>query len=532
MVSRSGSCKSLRVFTRRDVRGAAGWSARFIHPEYVLTLLAICVLLPGQAVAEDSRLLVGKTSRFYSAAKLCVLLTENTNKTFDYLNGMRDSLVGSLGAMSGFDSKRLVTDITNTLQSRFREVVPIDTPAELQSRGCGLALSLDIKIAMSPGIRKEGVAEITASFADKNGERLDSISAAATKHTWSAIGEAVADAWSTAITDFGNNLDKSGPLLAFAANPSSSPTLGSASSPQVDNLTAIDLSFWDSIKGSSNPADFQAYLRKFPSGSFESLARSRLVALGEPVPARAKPIGQPANGKTNFGNYHALVIGNNNYRSVTPLKTAAIDAKDVAEELKKNYGFKTTLLVDATRNQMLDAFDDLRRTLTDNDNLLIYYAGHGYLDTDSDRGFWLPIDADANRRANWLSNSDLADMVRATRAKHVLVVADSCYAGTLTRSLSVQMSGLDDLSRLAQKRARTALTSGGLEPVEDSGGGKHSIFAKAFLGALRSNAGVADMSQIFSSMRREVILGSQQTPQYGDIRQTGHEGGDFIFVRK
>jgi hypothetical protein len=93
------------------------------------------------------------------------------------------------------------------------------------------------------------------------------------------------------------------------------------------------------------------------------------------------------------------------------------------------------------------------------------------------------------------------------------------------------MSGLDDFSRLAQKRARTALTSGGLEPVEDSGGGKHSIFAKAFLGALQSNTGVADMSQIFSSMRREVILGSQQTPQYGDIRQTGHEGGDFIFVR-
>ncbi|OGS91957.1 MAG: hypothetical protein A2Z95_03525 [Gallionellales bacterium GWA2_60_18] len=307
---------------------------------------------------------------------------------------------------------------------------------------------------------------------------------------------------------------------------------GTASVPQLDSSIAIDLAFWDSVKHSTNPADFQAYLRKFPNGSFESLARSRLVALGEPAPTRAKPIGQPASGKTDFGNYHALVIGNNNYRSVTPLKTAAIDAKEVAEELKKDYGFKVTLLVDATRNQTLDAFDDLRRTLTDNDNLLIYYAGHGYLDTDSDRGFWLPVDADPNRRANWLSNSDLADMVRATRAKHVLVVADSCYAGTLTRSLSVQMSGLDDLSRLAQKRARTALTSGGLEPVEDSGGGKHSIFAKAFLGALRANAGVADMSQIFSAMRREVILGSQQTPQYGDIRQTGHEGGDFIFVRR
>ncbi|OGS91956.1 MAG: hypothetical protein A2Z95_03520 [Gallionellales bacterium GWA2_60_18] len=339
-------------------------------------------------------------------------------------------------------------------------------------------------------------------------------------------------AWNQALTSFGDNLDNSKAIASFVAGlPQYAEPGTTIAAPSVAPAN-IDLAFWDSVKGSSNPADFQAYLRKFPNGSFESLAKSRLVALGEPAPARAKPIGQPANGKTNFGNYHALVIGINSYRSVAPLKTAVIDAKEVAEELKKNYGFNVTLLIDATRNQVLDAFDDLRRNLTDNDNLLIYYAGHGYLDTDSDRGFWLPVDAEANRRANWLSNSDLADMVRATRAKHVLVVADSCYAGTLTRSLSVQMSGLDDLSRLAQKRARTALTSGGLEPVEDSGGGQHSIFAKAFLGALQSNAGVADMSQIFSSMRREVILGSQQTPQYGDIRQTGHEGGDFIFVRR
>ena len=91
---------------------------------------------------------------------------------------------------------------------------------------------------------------------------------------------------------------------------------------------------------------------------------------------------------------------------------------------------------------------------------------------------------------------------------------------------------LDDFSRLAQKRARTALVSGGLEPVEDAGGGKHSVFAKAFLDALAANTGIVDMSQIFSSMRRQVILSAQQTPQYSDIRQVGHEGGDFIFVRR
>ena len=75
------------------------------------------------------------------------------------------------------------------------------------------------------------------------------------------------------------------------------------------------------------------------------------------------------------------------------------------------------------------------------------------------------------------------------------------------------------------------LTSGGLEPVSDSGGGDHSIFAKVFIDLLNANTGVVDMSQMFSAMRRQVIIGAQQTPQYSDMRQTGHEGGDFIFVR-
>jgi uncharacterized caspase-like protein len=494
-------------------------------------LLGACAAPPQYSKTEDPfRALSSGATRLHSAAKLCVFLTENTSKTFDYLTTMRDGLAGS--AMSGFDSRRLISDITNTLQSRFREVVSIDSPAGLQARGCDLAMSLDLKIAMSPGIRKEGTAEIAASFTDRQGTQVDGIASVATRQTWSAIGEAAAEAWNAANAEFGNKLDKSGPLLAFGPESPGVAAVATAPAPKPDAALAIDLAFWDSIKNSSNPADFQAYLRKFPSGSFESLARSRIAALGEAAPARMKPLAQPANARINFGNYHALVIGIDNYRSVTPLKTAVRDARTVADLLQKEYGFKVTLLVDATRNQMLDSFDDLRRRLTDADNLLIYYAGHGHLDTDSDRGFWLPVDADANRRANWLSNSDIADMVRGTRAKHVLLVADSCYAGTLTRSLSVQMTALDDFTRLSQKRARTALVSGGLEPVEDAGGGKHSVFAKAFLDALRTNTGIVDMSQLFSSMRRQVVLSAQQTPQYSDIRQAGHEGGDFIFVRR
>jgi hypothetical protein len=440
----------------------------------------------------------------------------------------------SMGASTGeLDPKRLVADLTEALNSRFRETVRVRSLEESKAQGCAVSLAYDLKIRIGTISFQEVSVEMSGTLADDKGARLDSVSGSGSGTVpWPNMGPGgpFSVSWNGALNMFGDGLDKSKPLQAYvAALPKYvEPTQSVAALAPA----AHELAFWDSIKTSSSPSDFQAYLQKFPEGSFATLARSRLGALGEAAPLRARPPALPADGKFNYGNYVALVIGNNNYRSVTPLKTAVNDAKTIADLLKQDYGFRVTLLIDATRNRMIDAFDELRRTLTEQDNLLVFYAGHGYLDSDSDRGFWLPVDADADRRANWLSNSDLADFARATRAKHVLVVADSCYAGTLTRSLSVQMAALDDMSRLAQKRARTALVSGGLEPVEDSGGGGHSVFARAFLDTLRSNTGVVDMSQIFSTMRRQVILNAQQTPQYGDIRQTGHEGGDFIFVRR
>ena len=82
------------------------------------------------------------------------------------------------------------------------------------------------------------------------------------------------------------------------------------------------------------------------------------------------------------------------------------------------------------------------------------------------------------------------------------------------------------------KRARTALVSGGLEPVRDSGGGGHSVFAKAFLEALQENRGVMEGQALFDAIKRPVVLNSEQTPQYSDVRGAGHDGGDFLFVRK
>ena len=49
--------------------------------------------------------------------------------------------------------------------------------------------------------------------------------------------------------------------------------------PTEPNSGSFELAFWDSIKNSKDPADFQAYLTQFPSGTFTALARNNIERL-------------------------------------------------------------------------------------------------------------------------------------------------------------------------------------------------------------------------------------------------------------
>jgi peptidoglycan hydrolase-like protein with peptidoglycan-binding domain len=318
----------------------------------------------------------------------------------------------------------------------------------------------------------------------------------------------------------------------LAARPSQPPpTPPSAPAPAGTAAAAVDpyeLAFWDSIKDSDNPADYRAYLQTYPQGRFAALARVRAQATPAPAAAPALDIA--------LGRYHALVIGNNAYEHLPALQTAVADARAVADLLRKTYGFEVTLLENASRYETTATISQLRQRLTEKDNLLIYYAGHGVLDQEVGAGFWLPVDAEPDIDANWISNDYLTRNLKAMTAKHVIIVADSCYSGTLVRGAAgLLRSGRERmawLKRMAVRRSRTALTSGGLEPVLDSGGGRHSVFAKAFLDALRENPDVLDGSGLFGILKRPVVVNSSQTPSYSDIRNAGHDGGDFLFVRQ
>lgn len=330
------------------------------------------------------------------------------------------------------------------------------------------------------------------------------------------------------------------PAPAATASPAPTAATPPVAAPTAskDDLT-VELAFWDAIKNSTDPADYRAYLEAYPSGRFAALARNRVRAQA-PAQAAAPPpaaAARPPELALDYGRYHALVIGNNAYRDLPKLQTAIADARAVAGLLRDTYGFEAQLLENATRADVLRALAALRARLTAGDNLLIYYAGHGHVDKGVDLGYWLPVDAERDNPANWIANTDLTAAIRGMSAKHVLVVADSCYSGSLLRSAAIPAlrstpERMEWLRRMSAKRARVVLSSGGLEPVMDGGGGGHSVFAKAFLEALGENEAVLDGQSLFDRIKRPVALNAPQTPEYADIRQAGHDGGDFLFVRR
>ncbi|WP_213030201.1 hypothetical protein, partial [Acinetobacter baumannii] len=99
-----------------------------------------------------------------------------------------------------------------------------------------------------------------------------------------------------------------------------------------------------------------------------------------------------------------------------------------------------------------------------------YYAGHGQMDPVTARGYWIPVDGDDKDIAQWVSVIDVTDQLAAMQARHVMVIAASCYSGTLPRSLLPQVDQAlsaaqrqGPLRHLAKQRVRVAMTSGGLE---------------------------------------------------------------------
>lgn len=457
----------------------------------IMVVISGCAAPPhySDPLADIGKVRVGPD---FSSLSLGVFFSKNARTAITHVEENRKKIGFALNpfAAKELDPHYLTQGLNKLLENRFKDVTILKNIDEAEMQNVDLSMILDIRIIIPQIGEKITTVELSGIFIDANGSVIETISGKGSVKV--GLTFKFKPASNLALKSFSENLDGASKLMAELKRRKDLAYLSTSQiTPPTSNIARLYTE--DDLSSSS--------------------------------------ITVPKN--ISFGKYHALVIGIDQYQTLPNLQTATNDARTVKIILERDYGFQTMLLLNATRADILTALRKLRQELTSQDNLLIYYAGHGWLDQEADQGYWLPVDATEGSEVNWISNTAITSALKAIEAKHILVVADSCYSGKLTRGIHIKRLTPNYLERIARKRARLVLSSGGLEPVADSGiDERHSVFAWAFLKALRENQGVMDGTGLFTRIRRLVMVNSEQTPEYADIRRAGHAGGDFLFVRK
>lgn len=243
----------------------------------------------------------------------------------------------------------------------------------------------------------------------------------------------------------------------------------------------------------------------------------------------------------NLGRFHALIIANEEYVNMDRLTTPIRDANEIERLLIERYGFAVTKLTNATDDEIMRTLHGYSNTLTENDNLLIYYAGRGSTpDGPPDRAYWLGVDADPELRNTWLLAEHVSDKIKQISAKRILLVTDSCFSQRRVRSKTMAVGrGMDSkkFKLLAGFQSRYVLTSGANVPFYDENGDRsHSMFAKIFMEVLRQNQNVLSGEmlsyELSNRLQERVENPDRAAPSYSFLQDAGHKAGDFFFVPK
>jgi len=244
------------------------------------------------------------------------------------------------------------------------------------------------------------------------------------------------------------------------------------------------------------------------------------------------------------GNYRAVIIGNSTYQDKKgvwrSLKTPGNDADVLASVLHQDYGFAdVTVLKDAGRRDILLALNALSARVEPNDNVLVYYAGHGHLNEETKRGYWIPVDAEGDDSSTFIRNSTIRDEINiiAEKTKHTLLVSDSCFSGSLLRGGNRAAKKTEKTNpyfiKVSNKKSVQILAAGGIEYVDDNyKDSGHSPFSYFLINELRNNSdNLLTMSELAQNVIRAVANNVEQMPQAGVLQGAGDELGEFIFAR-
>ncbi|MEK7257265.1 MAG: caspase family protein, partial [Bacteroidota bacterium] len=230
------------------------------------------------------------------------------------------------------------------------------------------------------------------------------------------------------------------------------------------------------------------------------------------------------------GKNYLFVVAIDNYLHCPKLFNAQRDADAIIELLTKNYQFDPENVVvlrneEATEGGILNAFRDMVRILTPEDNLIIYFSGHGEFDPLLDEGYWIPVDVPQGAFEDYFPNSKIQKILNAVKARHIFLVADSCFSGTLFASYKSAAAA----DRLEKDPSRWGLTAGRNEVVADGKPGSHSPFADSLIYHLTNSQPPLGVAALCNKVIEDVIANANQTPRGEPLQVEGHRGGQFFF---
>jgi basic membrane protein A len=233
------------------------------------------------------------------------------------------------------------------------------------------------------------------------------------------------------------------------------------------------------------------------------------------------------------GRQYVVLIAVDSYRSWPALRNPVKDARQLREILARRYyvtDFLELYNENATKAAIIRLFNRLIAETVPEDSVLIFYAGHGHLDETSNTGFWIPVDGgtDVYEQANWLPNAQLRGFIMNMKARHIALLADSCFSGDiLNPSRGMAPTITSEYFRNAYTRvSRQILTSGASEAVPDE-----SPFSRQIKLALEGNTSpYLDLLMLYNQIRLGV---KGTTPLFGDLKDSGHqEGSSFLLFLK
>ena len=239
------------------------------------------------------------------------------------------------------------------------------------------------------------------------------------------------------------------------------------------------------------------------------------------------------------GNQWLFVIGIDSYANFARLNTSVNDAKTVKDILLKRYHFDEYHVIElyneeATRRNILGKLRYLTRRVGPDDSVIIFYSGYGGLDSAMREGSWIPVEGSTEDSSSWISNKEIYNYLKidANKAKHILLITDSCFSGDSFRGYREKMARATDevIKSAYNRRSRQVITSGESKPLVDEGLSRNSIFTHFLIDALNKNKNhFLVSSELYNRISTGLEDNSYQTPVFGTLNDDrGQKGGELV----